>query len=107
MAELGNHLPLRIPRPQQPQPCELEKALRRTFCKRWAVPGKGRCKLHGGATTGPKTAALAAVKEKGVLTGVRVERNEQGSPGEFADLENMTADELRAFVAKTAAEILH
>jgi hypothetical protein len=47
-------------------------------------------------------AALAAVKEKGVLTGVCVERNEQGSPGEFADLENMTADVLRAFVAKTA-----
>jgi len=50
---------------------------------------------------------LAAVKEKGVLTGVRVERNEQGAPGKFADLENMTADELKAFVAKTAAEMLY
>jgi phage terminase small subunit len=56
---------------------------------------------------GQFAAALAAVKEKGVLTGVRVERNEQGSPGEFADLENVTADELKAFVAKTAAELLH
>jgi phage terminase small subunit len=53
------------------------------------------------------SAAVAAIKEKGILSGKRVERNEQGAPGEFADLENMTADELGAFVAKTAAEMLH
>jgi hypothetical protein len=33
-----------------------------------------------------------------VLSGQRVERRESGSPGEFAELENMTADELRAFL---------
>jgi hypothetical protein len=25
------------------------------FCRRWAVPGKTRCHLHGGLSTGPKT----------------------------------------------------
>jgi hypothetical protein len=25
------------------------------FCRRWAVPGKTRCHLHGGRSTGPKT----------------------------------------------------
>jgi hypothetical protein len=25
------------------------------FCRRWAVPGKRRCHLHGGLSTGPKT----------------------------------------------------
>jgi hypothetical protein len=47
---------------------------------------------------GQYAAAIAAVKEKGVLSGQRVERRESGGPGEFAELENMTADELRAFL---------
>jgi hypothetical protein len=34
-----------------------------------------------------------ARKEKGVLSGKRVERCESGAPGEFADLENMTAEQ--------------
>jgi hypothetical protein len=38
--------------------------------------------------------------EIGLLRGKRIERREQGLPGEFADIENMTADELKAFVAK-------
>ena len=42
------------------------------------------------------SAAIAAVREKGVLSGKQVERSERGVPGEYADLENMTADELRA-----------
>jgi hypothetical protein len=25
------------------------------FCRRWAVPGKTRCHLHGGKSTGPRT----------------------------------------------------
>ena len=37
-------------------------------CRIWAVPGKLRCRLHGGLSTGPKTpegkaAALAAARE--------------------------------------------
>jgi phage terminase small subunit len=53
------------------------------------------------------SAAIAAVREKGVLSGKRVERSERGGPGEYADLENMTADELReqfaALVSAVAA----
>jgi phage terminase small subunit len=53
------------------------------------------------------SAAIAAVREKGVLSGKRVERSERGVPGEYADLENMTADELReqfaALVSAVAA----
>jgi hypothetical protein len=38
------------------------------FCRRWAVPGKTRCHLHGGRSTGPKTpegiaASVAAMQE--------------------------------------------
>ena len=44
------------------------------------------------------SAAVAAIKEKGVLSGKRVERSEAGQPGEFAHLENMSTDELRAFI---------
>ena len=39
-----------------------------------------------------------AVKEKGVLSGKQVERRESGDPGEFAAIENMTADELVQFL---------
>lgn len=35
---------------------------------------------------GQYSAAIAAVKEKGVLSGERVERTEFGRPGEFADM---------------------
>lgn len=43
--------------------------------------------------------ALAAVKEIGILTGRRIERREAGGPGEFAEIENMTAAELVASAA--------
>jgi hypothetical protein len=56
---------------------------------------------------GQYAAAVAAVKEKGVLSGKRVERRESGSPGEFADLENMTAAQLADFIRKQAKESLH
>lgn len=44
------------------------------------------------------SAAIAAVREKGVLSGKRVERHEAGKPGEFDMLDNMTAEELTRFV---------
>lgn len=43
-------------------------------------------------------AAIAAIREKGILSGKRVERSEHGTPGEFDWLENATENELRAFV---------
>ena len=51
------------------------------------------------------SAAVAATKEIGILSGIRIERSERGMPGEFDELERMSADELRAFVGKTLAEV--
>src|SRR3974377_826342 len=50
------------------------------------------------------SAAVAATKEIGILSGIRIERSERGMPGEFEELERMSADELRAFVGKTLAQ---
>ena len=47
---------------------------------------------------GQNAAAMTAIKEIGILTGIRIERRESGAPGEFAEIENMTAEELEAFI---------
>ena len=47
--------------------------------------------------SGQPSAAIAAVREKGVLSGKRVERSEAGKPGEF---DRMSDDELRQFIAE-------
>jgi hypothetical protein len=44
------------------------------------------------------SAAVSALREKGILSGKRVERSERGPPGEFADLENMSTEQLKQFV---------
>ena len=41
------------------------------------------------------SAAIAAIKEIGVLSGIRIERSERGMPGEFDWLEKLSVDELR------------
>ena len=41
------------------------------------------------------SAAVAATKEIGVLSGIRIERSERGAPGEFDWLEKLSIDELR------------
>ena len=48
---------------------------------------------------GQYSAAVAAIKEKGVLSGKRVERRESGAPGDFDWIENASAEELQAFIA--------
>jgi len=45
--------------------------------------------------SGQGSAAMAAVKEIGVLSGIRIERSERGQPGEFEWLEKLNTDELR------------
>jgi hypothetical protein len=47
---------------------------------------------------GQYSAAVAAIKEKGVLSGKRIERAERGGPGEFEWLENLSADQLRELI---------
>ena len=49
--------------------------------------------------SGQIAAAIAAIREKGVLSGKRVERSERGQPGEFEAIENMTAEELQNYLA--------
>jgi hypothetical protein len=44
------------------------------------------------------TAMVAAIKEKGILSGKRVERRESGAPGDFAWIENASAEELERFI---------
>lgn len=51
---------------------------------------------------GQFTTALNAVKEKGILSGQRIERSEQGLPGEFAALAD---DEVYAEIRQQAAEL--
>jgi len=48
--------------------------------------------------SGRYSAAVAAIKEKGILSGKRVERCERGSPGEFDWIENASVGELEAFI---------
>jgi hypothetical protein len=59
------------------------------------------------AQLGAARVGTSRFKEKGVLSGKRVERRESGAPGEFADLENMTAKQLAEFIRKQAEESLH
>ena len=49
---------------------------------------------------GQSAAAIAAVKEKGVLSGKRIERKESGEPGEFDRLDTAS---LRAAIAERLA----
>jgi Terminase small subunit len=48
---------------------------------------------------GHPAAAVSASMGKAKLVGLVVDRKEVGAPGEFADIENMTADELREHFA--------
>ena len=48
---------------------------------------------------GQLSAATAAVKEIGVLSGIRIERSERGQPGEFDWIEKLSVDELRLLAA--------
>ena len=43
-------------------------------------------------------ATPAAIKEKGMLSGKRIERSERGAPGEFDWIENATAEQLEQFL---------
>lgn len=51
---------------------------------------------------GQCAAAVAATREKGVLSGKRIERSEMGKPGDF---DRMDDDELDAFIARRQAAL--
>jgi phage terminase small subunit len=46
--------------------------------------------------SGQVSAAVQALKEIGVLSGIRIERSERGSPHEFEWMEKLSVEELRA-----------
>jgi hypothetical protein len=48
------------------------------------------------------SAAIAAIKEIGVLTGFRIERRERGSPGEF---EEMSTEQLVSELRELGVEV--
>jgi hypothetical protein len=50
---------------------------------------------------GQMQVALAAIKEKGILSGKRIERSEQGQAGAYADLEALPLEELRRIAYAT------
>jgi phage terminase small subunit len=52
---------------------------------------------------GQYAAAISAIKEKGILSGKRIERAERGSPGDF---ERMTDDELREYLETETRQFL-
>ena len=52
--------------------------------------------------SGQLNAAVAAIKEKGVLSGKRVERGEVGGPGAF---DHLSDDELRAEIERECREL--
>jgi len=49
------------------------------------------------------SAAVAAIKEIGILTGLRIDRREVGQPGDF---ERMSDDELERFIASETAVLI-
>ena len=51
------------------------------FCRKWAVPGKRRCHLHGGLSTGPKTPEGKARTLAAMLEGRRRRIAEFASQG--------------------------
>ena len=52
--------------------------------------------------SGQLNAAVAAIKEKGVLSGKRVERSEVGGPGQF---DHLSDEELRAEIVREVREL--
>jgi hypothetical protein len=55
--------------------------------------------MRGGSTSRDGGGAIhCRIKEKGILSGKRVERRESGDAREFAKLEQMSAEELIAFL---------
>lgn len=51
---------------------------------------------------GQYSAAIAAIREKGILSGKRIERSEHGEPGEF---DRMSDEELADYIARENGEI--
>lgn len=60
---------------------------------------KAEAVLAAAMESGQHSAAIAAIKEIGVLSGKRIERSERGAPGEFDWLDKLSVEELRLLAA--------
>jgi hypothetical protein len=70
-------------------------AAERSAITRQSLIEKAEAVLAGAMEAGQFSAATAAIREIGVLSGKRIERSESGLPGEFEWLENLSVEELR------------
>jgi hypothetical protein len=61
----------------------------------------------GGGAFGANSKIARPLILGALLDAKRVERRESGAPGEFAEIENMTAEQLADFIRKQAEESLH
>jgi hypothetical protein len=71
-------------------------AAERAVVTRQSLIEEARAVLTAARESGQNSAAIAAIKEIGVLAGVRIERSERGAPGEFDWVEKLTVAELQA-----------
>ena len=71
-------------------------AAERAAITRQSLIEKAEEARKGAMKAGQYSAAVAATKEIGVLTGIRIERSERGQPGEFDWLDKLSVEELRA-----------
>jgi hypothetical protein len=69
-------------------------AAERRAITRESLIEKAEAVLAGAMEAGQFSAATAAIREIGVLSGKRIERSESGMPGEFEWLENLSVEEL-------------
>jgi len=68
MHSIGTQMAKSGPHGKDRQRCGARTRHRHGFCKKWPVPGKERCRLHGGLSTGPltdegKEKSLAAMRD--------------------------------------------
>jgi hypothetical protein len=71
-------------------------AAERAVVTRQSLIEKAEAIYQQAKEAGQTAAAVSALKEIGVLSGIRIERSERGAPGEFDWVEKLTVEELRA-----------
>jgi hypothetical protein len=71
-------------------------AAERCVVTRQSLIQKAEALYEQAKKAGQTAAAVAALKEIGILSGIRIERSERGQPGEFDWLDRLNVEELRA-----------
>jgi hypothetical protein len=74
-------------------------AAERAVVTRQSLIEKAEAIYEQAKEAGQTAAAVSALREIGVLAGIRVERSERGAPGEFDWIEKVSAEDLRLAAA--------